>query len=80
MLIIKSTKSTTFTYVNYIKKLSRVARIDKCDESFSILFDIVEANNCDNIVRYNNKDNNDRRVANVSIRLIVNLINATRAR
>ena len=78
MLIIESTESTTFIYVNYIKKLSRVARINKCDESFSILFDIVEANNYNNIVRYVNKDSNDRRVANVSVRLIVDLISATR--
>ena len=80
MLIIESTKSITFIYVSRVKKLSRVARIDKCDKSFSILFDIVEANNYDNIVRYINKDNSDRRVANVSIRLIINLISVTRTR
>ena len=80
MLIVESTKSTTFTCINYTKKLSRVIRIDKCDESFSTLFDVVEVNNYNNIVRYINKDNNDRRVANVSVRLIINLISATRAR
>ena len=79
MLIIESTKSITFAYVNRAKKLSRVARIDKCDESFFILFDIIKINNYD-IVRYDNKDNNDRRVANVNIRLIVNLISAAKTR
>ena len=49
MLIIKSIKFTTFTYINRIKKLSRVAYIDTCDESFSILFDIIDINNYDNI-------------------------------
>ena len=29
-------------------------------------------------MRYDNKDNNDRRVINVNIRLIINLIKATR--
>ena len=80
MLIIESIEFTTFTYVSRTKKLSRVARIDKCDKSFSILFDIIKANNYDNIVRYVNKANNDRRVADVNIRLIINLINAAKTR
>ena len=80
MLIIELIKSITFTYVSRAKKLSRVARIDKCDESFSILFDVIKINNYNNIVRYVNKDNSDYRVADVSVYLIVNLISATRAR
>ena len=49
MLIIESTKSTTFTYINRIKKLSFIAYIDIYDEFFSILSNIVKANNYDNI-------------------------------
>ena len=49
MLIIESIKFIIFAYVNRIKKLSRVAYIDICDEFFSILSNVVEVNNCDNI-------------------------------
>ena len=82
MLIIESIKFTLFIYVNRVKKLSRVARIDKYDRFFSILFNVIKANNYDNIIRYdnNNKNNNDRRIVNVSVRIIINLISAARAR
>ena len=49
MLIIELIKFTFFIYVNRIKKLSRVAYIDIYNKSFSILFNIVEANNYNNI-------------------------------